>query len=128
LYHLNEQRLQVPRDSAAFAPRERDLRQAVAALQRRGHEELAAPGLHPARAKALASLQEHWEGLTLFVEHPQVPMDNNAAERAERGPVVGRKNYYGSGALWSGRLAALRFSVLQTLRRWGLNPRRWLTA
>jgi hypothetical protein len=32
-------------------------------------------------------------------------MDNNTAERAERGPVVGRKNYYGSGSLWSGQLA-----------------------
>ena len=32
-------------------------------------------------------------GLTLFVEHPAVPMDNHAAERVQRGPVVGRQNY-----------------------------------
>lgn len=55
-------------------------------------------------------------------------MDNNTAERTERGPVVGRKNYYGSGAVWAGRLAAMRFSLLQTLGLWQLNPRRWLTA
>ena len=41
-------------------------------------------------------------------------MDNNAAERALRGPVVGRKNYYGSGSRWSARLAAVVFSILQT--------------
>ncbi len=54
-------------------------------------------------------------------------MDNNAAERAERGPVVGRKNYYGSGAVWSGQLAAMLFSVFETLRLWGLNAQQWLT-
>jgi len=64
----------------------------------------------------------------VFVEHPEVPMDNNAAERAERGPVVGRKNYYGSGAVWAGQLAAVLFSLLQTLCLWRLNPRAWLTA
>jgi transposase len=128
LYHRNERRREAAADRAVFASRDSDLRQAVAAMRQRWQDELAVPGLHPARAKALASLGAHWEGLTLFVEHPEVPMDNNAAERVERGPVVGRKNYYGSGALWSARLAALLFSVLQTLRLWGLNPRRWLTA
>ena len=64
----------------------------------------------------------------MFVEYPEVPLDNNTAERTVRGPVVGRKNYYGSGAVWSGRLAALLFSLLQTLCLWKLNPRSWLTA
>jgi hypothetical protein len=76
----------------------------------------------------LESLRNHWTGLTVFVDHPEVPMDNNTAERSERGPVVGRKNYYGSGAIWSGRLAAMLFSLFQTLALWGLNPRIWLTA
>ena len=55
-------------------------------------------------------------------------MDNNTAERSERGPVVGRKNYSGSGSVWSGRLTAMMFSLSQTLYLWGLNPRLWLTA
>ena len=76
----------------------------------------------------LESLGDHWTGLTVFVEHPEVPMDNNTAERSERGPVVGRKNYYGSGSVWSGRLAAMLFSLFQTLCLWDLNPRQWLTA
>ena len=84
--------------------------------------------LHPARRKTLESLQAHWQGLTVFVDHPDVPMDNNTAERMQRGPVVGRKNYYGSGAEWAGRLAALLFSLFQTLSLANLNPRLWLTA
>jgi len=39
---------------------------------------------------------ERWKGLTVFLEDPLVPLDNNAAERALRGPVLGRKNHYGS--------------------------------
>jgi hypothetical protein len=73
-------------------------------------------------------LQEHWAGLTVFVDHPEVPMDNNEAERRQRGPVVARKNFYGSGSLWSGRLAAMLFSLFQTLQVWGMDTGKWLTA
>jgi hypothetical protein len=95
--------------------------------QQREHE-LAQPELHPARRKVLESLRPHWAGLTVFVDHPEVPMDNNTAERSERGPVLGRKNSYGSGAVGSGRLAAMLFSLFQTLALGGINPRVWLTA
>lgn len=53
-------------------------------------------------------------------------MDNNSAERAIRNPVLGRKNYYGSGSIWSAELAAMMFSQLQTIELWQLNPRHWL--
>lgn len=55
-------------------------------------------------------------------------MDNNTAERVRRGPVVLRKNSYGSGAVWAGELAAMLFSVFQTLCLWNINPRVWLAA
>jgi transposase len=126
LYHLNDRRLELREDSEGFEQRDRDLRQAVAAMTNQAEQELQAEQLHPARRQVLESLGEHWTGLTVFVEHPEVPMDNNTAERAERGPVVGRKNYYGSGAVWSGRLAAVLFSLLATLQRWQLNARAWL--
>ena len=56
--------------------------------------------------KVLRSMARPWAGLLVFIDHPLVPMDNNIAERAHRTPVVGRKNFYGSGSLWSGQLAA----------------------
>jgi transposase len=128
VYRLNEERLAVREAAAAFAVADARLRAAVTALATQGEAELAAAELHPARRKVLESLGNHWTGLTVFVEHPEVPMDNNTAERAQRGPVVGRKNYYGSGAVWAGQLAAMLFSLLQTLCLWELNPRAWLTA
>ena len=122
------ERLEVRDDAAAFAAADGALRAAVTTFGRTGEAELAAADLHPARRKVLESLGNHWTGLTVFVEHPEVPMDNNTAERSVRGPVVGRKNYSGSGSDWSGRLAAMMFSLFQTLCLWGLNPRLWLTA
>jgi transposase len=128
LYQRNHERLAVRAEPARFAAADARLREAVTSLQRQGQAELLEPSLHPARQKVLESLGNHWTGLTVFVEHPEVPMDNNTAERTERGPVVGGKNYYGSGAVGAGRLAAMLFSLLQTLCLWEWNPRLWLTA
>jgi len=70
----------------------------------------------------------HWQGATLFVDHPEVPMDNNESERRLRNPVIGRKNYYGSGALWSGSLAAMMFTIFQTLLLNHIDPQTFLLA
>jgi transposase len=78
--------------------------------------------------KICKSLLNHWSGLTLFVENPKVPLDNNLAENTIRGPVTGRKNYYGSGSLWSATLAVAAFSIFKTLGLWGINTRHWLSA
>ena len=128
LYQLNDKRLAVIDQPKEFAAADQHVRAQVAAMQKQAQAELAEVQLHPAKKHVLESMGDHWTGLTVFVEHPQVPMDNNTAERAERGPVVGRKNYYGSGALWSGQLAAMLFSLFQTLALWNVNPRLWLTA
>lgn len=77
--------------------------------------------------KIAQSMLDHWPGLSLFLTHPEVPMDNNLGENSVRGPAVGRKNYYGSGSIWSAELAATLFSILQTLELWGIPQRHWLT-
>jgi len=126
LYSLNRRRLAVRKNKTKFAKTDRALRRAIMAMQQQCAEELANPQLRLPCRKVLQSLQEHWGGLTLFVEDPRIPMDNNASERRLRGPAVGRKNYYGSGSLWSGRLAAMLFSIFATLNMAQLNPRQWL--
>lgn len=128
LFGANEARVRVLADPAAFAVQDRIVRAQVAGMAQQRDAELQRADLHPACRKVLESLQRHWQGLTVFLDHPEVPMDNNAAEQSERGPALGRKNYYGSGALWSGQLAAFMFSIFQTLSLWGLSFQRWLTA
>jgi len=127
LYRLNASRLAVERDSAAFGVADDCLRQAVAEMKTQMETELAQADLAPICRRALESLQAHWEGLTLFVDDPRIPMDNNGSERLARGPAVARKNFYGSGSQWSGHLAAALFSIFATLSMWKLNPRKWLT-
>ena len=109
--------------AAVLATADRLLREHVDHLAQRRDRELAQADLRLPQRKALDSLKTHWAGLTVFLDHPEVPLDNNEAERRERGPVVARKNYYGSGALWSGRLAAMLFSLFQTLSVWCLDLR-----
>ena len=127
LYRLNRERLRYAIGSPEFQQQDALLRQAVETMRVQAMEELSDPKLRQPCRKVLDSLQEHWTGLVRFVEDPRIPLDNNASERAGRGPAVARKNFYGSGSLWSGRLAATMFSLFATLAHWKLNPRRWLT-
>lgn len=128
LYHLNDRRLELREETEGFDQRDRDLRTAVTAFEMRFQAELSAAELHSARRKALQSLQEHWSGLTVFVDNPDVPMDNNTIERRLRDPVIGRKNYAGSRSLWSGTLLMYLLSLLATVELWDLNGRKWLTS
>lgn len=82
--------------------------------------------LSEVKYKILTSLQNHWEGLSVFVGRPEVAMDNNPGEQSIRNPVTGRKNFYGSGSLWSSQLAAIMFSIFQTMVLGGLNCKHWL--
>ena len=64
--------------------------------------------------KAVRYMLKRWAGLTRFVEDPRIPLDNNAAERALRGPVVGRKNHYGSRSLRGTEVAAAFYTLCET--------------
>ena len=128
LYHLNGLRLQAPEGSLERAAYHMQLEQAVQGMAQRRTLALADPLLAAPAAKVLQSMAAHWGGLTVFVEHPWIPMDNNTAESDMRGPVVGRKNFYGSASQWSGELAATMYSLMMTLRLWKINARTWLGA
>jgi len=128
LFHLNHQRLAVYSDPEAFQAKDRILRDAVDAMADTRDRELADSGLHPAARKALESLRNHWKGCILFVDHLEIPMDNNESERRLREPGLGRKNYYGSGSVWSAALTAICFTIFQTVLKNNLDPKKWLSA
>ncbi len=141
LYHLNKQRLQywdktrpLEDQTPLFKQHHQALEQAIQQmlecrqqlLENKQGEGPDSEKLHSMQRKVLNSLKNHWDGLTVFVDNPQAPMDNNTAERRMRNPGMGRKNYYGSGRQWSAKLAAMMFSLFQTVLLWGLNPHHWL--
>jgi transposase len=124
-YHCHRERL-ARLNTPDFATPDAELRAAIEQMKTTATEQLSDPRLRQPCRKVLVSLQEHWTGLTRFVEDPRIPMDNNASERSLRGAALGRKNYYGSHAEWSGRLAMMLFSIFATLPKWNINPRTWL--
>jgi transposase len=126
LYGVNRERLRHSPGTNERAAAELQLRQHVATMASQRDTELSDKTLRQPCSTVLVSLSEHWNGLTLFVNDSRVPMDNNYGERLMRGPAVGRKNYYGSGSEWSGRMAMMLFSIFATLALWKINPRRWL--
>jgi transposase len=69
---------------------------------------------------------ERWEGLTRFVDDPRISLDNNAAERALRGPVVGRKNHDGSRSLRGTQVAALFYTLCETAKLVSVDPHAYL--
>ena len=82
----------------------------------------AAAPLHPAAAKVIATLNSEWDGLARHRDLPHLDLDNNAAERALRTPVIGRKNFYGSGAAWAADLAARIWTITATAAQNGTEP------
>ena len=126
LFKMNRERLEVRGDHKVFKEKDRKLRKALLKIEQKCNEELSDEELHKLKRKALTSLRNHWKGLTIFVDQPEIPMDNNEAERCLRNPVVGRKNYNGSGAVWSGTLTQVMFSIFQTLLLNKINPRLFL--
>jgi transposase len=128
LYQLNNKRLDARRDSPEYEQAQTRLREQVGGIESIMHAQMADPNLHKKGKDVLYMLARHWEGLTVFLDYPEVPLDNNEAERLLRIPVVGRKNFYGSGSAWSGDLAAMMFSILATAKSNGLNPLTYLQA
>jgi transposase len=78
--------------------------------------------------KAAAYAISNWDRLTRFVEDARIPLDNNATERGIRGPVVGRKNHYGSKSRRGTQVAATLYTVLETAKLHGVNPGEYLYA
>jgi transposase len=126
LYRLNNLRLSEEEGTSKWNDAENNVRDQIESMKEKSDIELSASSAHSETTKVLTSLQNHWDGLTVFLDAPHVPLDNNPAENSIRGPVVGRKNYYGSGAKWSAKLASSLFSIFATLKLHKINPYEWL--
>ena len=133
IYRLNKARPAhydsgLERQSPEFDAARDALNEALGSLFANAERELARlpPGAREGRA--LRSLVNHREGLSVFVDRPRVPLDNNLAERLLRGPVIGRRLSFGSDSETGARFTALMYSVVGTLTLNGIDVLRWLTA
>ena len=77
-------------------------------------------------AKAITYCLNRWNELTLFLEDLTVPLSNNDAERALRHVVMGRKNFAGSKSINGADVAANIYSVIESAKKAGLQPKVYL--
>jgi hypothetical protein len=78
-------------------------------------------------AKAMRYALTRWKSFTLFLEDGRVAIDNNAAERAIKPIVLGRKNFLFAGSDAGGEVLADAMTVIETAKLSGLNPEVYLT-
>ncbi len=79
------------------------------------------------KRNAILYLDKRWDGFTKFLKDHRIPLSNNEAERTIRHAVMGRKNYYGSGSFTGADTAATLFTVIESCKKNGLDPRTFLT-
>ena len=140
LYHAHDGVMAAWQDAAAPAPQDKTAAAArlekareawdtaITEIDEARKKQMAAPGLQEPAKKALATLDREWDGLIAHRDYPMIGLDNNAAERQIRGPVVTRKNAGGSRNGDTARNAAVIWTATATARMAGLNVLAWLTA
>jgi transposase len=128
IYAINKKRLKccsanlpLSEQNEEFHNQHKALNEKLLAMKEEMKSELSKSSLHEAQRNVLKSLQEHWVGLTYFYERPYIHLDNNLAEREVRICVLGRKNFYGSGSIWSAEFSGKIYSFVKTYELWGLD-------
>lgn len=101
-------------------------REVIRKLRAWADEQRPAPGLK--LEQAIGYLNNQWTWLVRFLEDPRIPLDNGASERAMRGPVLGRKNHYGSRSELGTRVAALFYTLCETCDLLEVDPSAYLLA
>jgi hypothetical protein len=77
--------------------------------------------------KAISYVLNHWPKLTLFLQQPGAPLDNNIVERALKKAILNRKNALFYRTLNGAGVGDLFMSLIHTCELNGTNPFDYLT-
>ena len=122
MYALNRLRVKHRDNKAVFEGYENQIREVLGKMQ----DLMKQDDLKPVQKALAKSMAYHWEGLIRFLEDPDVPLDNNLAERELRTPVVGRKNFYGTHSDRATEATAIFYSIISTCKQHGVSPQKFL--
>ena len=78
-------------------------------------------------AEAIRYTLSRWTALIRYVTDGRLEISNNAAERAMKPPVLGRKNYLFCGSDAGGQRAACMYTIVETCKMNGIDPQAYLT-
>jgi len=76
--------------------------------------------------KAINYFYNQKEGLSYFLTNEKAPLDNNAAERRQRCPVMGRKNYLAFRSINGADVGMFFYSMIEGCKTNGLDPSAYL--
>jgi hypothetical protein len=115
------------RDSIRLSKRRKEISERAFASRRRRldarlAELLSGPWEQRHARRLVKRLRRHASELFTFLDHADVPFDNNHAERQIRPAVIARKNSYANGSEDGAETQAVLMSVFRTLKQRGHNP------
>ena len=113
------------RDGLRLRQRQRPAGECAAGRQRleaRLRRLIAYPWDNAHARRLVKRLRRHAQELFTFLDHPEVPFDNNHAERIIRPAVLIRKNSYANGSEAGAELQAVLMSIYRTLKQRGHHP------
>lgn len=76
--------------------------------------------------KGLSYVARRWSALTLFLDNPLVPLDNNRTEGGYLGMALGRRNYIGARSVKGTEVAAKFYSICESAKLNGADPAAYL--
>lgn len=76
--------------------------------------------------KAVSYTLNSWHHLQRFTTNARIWLDNNPTERSLRGPVVGRRNHFGSKSKAGTQVAAVFYTLMETAKAQGVDPAKYL--
>lgn len=76
--------------------------------------------------KAINYTLQLWDKLSLFLDHPEVEIDNNLVENSIRPIAIGKKNWLFFGSKSAGQKSAIIYSLIETCRKIDINPDEYL--
>lgn len=87
--------------------------------------------LNPMSGSGLAAAVQYAKNekqyLYRFLEKPDIPIDNNLAERTVKPFVIGRKNWLFAKSVKGADASAMIYSVINTAEANGINPKDYMT-
>jgi len=75
---------------------------------------------------AIYYARNNWDKFTAFLDHPELPLDNNPIERTIRPFTVGRRNWLFSGSPRGAAASAFLYSLIETAKANGWEPKAYL--
>jgi hypothetical protein len=126
LYRL-ERKMEARTPEERNAYRERHAKGWLECLKKRIESMMAKAPPASGRGVACRYALEQWPNLLNYLKDGRIRLDNNLCENAVRPVTLGRKNWLHIGSEEAGPVAANFMSLVETCKRFGVNPQEYFT-